>query len=287
MSLEPADIISVTTAARQPTTAKANSESVAKVRPNYRREADRIAAERGGRCLTLVIPTTKSKAVWKCSNLNHPEWTASFGGVKGDRNMPGTWCERCFRERLRQALRLSVGEVRENLRQRGIELVSHDYAGIEQPITCRCLRCNHVWTTRLRHINHGHGCPDCGNRRLAEMKRYPTSHFIKALSERQITLLGVDHSRPTTRLDCRCDVCGHAWKPLWNSIQRGRGCPACGRKRTASARRHSFDYVQGFLRKQGIELLSREYKDSKLPLHVRFPCGCEGYADFNSMHSGR
>jgi len=45
--------------------------------------------------------------------------------------------------------------------------------------------------------------------------------------------------------------------------------------------------VKGYLKKQGIELLSKEYKESKLPLHVRFPCGCEENADFNAMHSGR
>jgi hypothetical protein len=259
----------------------------AKAQTNYKSEADRIAAGHGGICLTPEIPTIKSKAVWKCSVPNHPEWKTSFASVKGNRTEDGTWCDRCFRERLRTALRLSIEEVRAKLRSRDIELMSQNYLGIECPIICRCLRCYQTWTTRLRHINHGHGCPECGNRKLAEQKRYPTTHFIKVLRERQITLLGVDHSSPMTRLHCRCDICGHAWRPLWNTIQGGGGCPVCGRKRTASARRLSFDFVKGYLEKQGIELLFKEYRDSRSPLHVRFPCGCEGYADFNSMQSGR
>jgi hypothetical protein len=45
--------------------------------------------------------------------------------------------------------------------------------------------------------------------------------------------------------------------------------------------------VKNFLAEQGVKLLSKEYKNSRTLLHVRFPCGCDGFADFNSIQSGR
>jgi hypothetical protein len=110
---------------------------------------------------------------------------------------------------------------------------------------------------------------------------------MKALSKRRITLLAVSQRSPRTRLICRCNICSHEWMPLWNSIQGGSGCPICGRQRMAESRRLSFEHVKTHLAKRGIELLAGEYRNSKAPLHVRFSCGCEGHADFNSVRSGR
>ena len=186
----------------------------------YRTEADRIAAERGGLCLSSEIPTIRSRALWKCANSEHPPWSAKFESVKGWSGKPGNWCRRCYAHRKAQMRLHSTAHVQAKLAERAIELLSA-YKGIEEKIDCRCLRCEHKWTTRYRHITRGHGCPQCGNRKIAEQKRHSTEHFIKVLRARRITLLNVDHSTAMTRLDCRCDICGHAWKPLWNTIQGG------------------------------------------------------------------
>lgn len=59
-------------------------------------DAKRIAAERGGHCLTNKWVNANVKLSWRCAN-NHT-WDATFGDVK-----KGTWCPKCgkgVRERL-------------------------------------------------------------------------------------------------------------------------------------------------------------------------------------------
>lgn len=256
-----------------------------KVRRDYKDEADHIAAKRGGRCLSAVIPTFDFKAVWKCSNPSHPEWTASFASVKGHKSRLGSWCDGCFRERRRMAMRLSLDKVRAKLKRCDIELVSESYTGIETPISCRCVKCGHPWPTRLRHINHGHGCPKCGKKRQAESKHCPIEKIVTVLKRMGITVLAIHRDKPRTRIDFRCDTCGVEDSIFWNDLRR-RGCPRCGRRRGAEARKHSYDYVRNYLHDLRIVLLSKEYKDSKSQLHVRFRCGCEDDISFNSIQRG-
>ena len=248
---------------------------------DYKEEADRIAAGHGGLCLSAIIPSFISKALWKCSNPSHPEWTASFASVKGHRSRHGSWCDRCFRERRRMVMRLSLDKVRAKLKRCDIELVSESYSGIETLISCRCLKCGHLWPTRLRHINHGHGCPECGKKRQAETKHCPAERIGAVLRRLGITVLAIHRDKPRTRIDFRCDTCGVEDSALWNDLRR-RGCPKCGRRRAAEARRHTCDYIRNYLADLGIELLSKAYKDSKSKLHVRFRCGCEGDASDRS-----
>jgi hypothetical protein len=101
----------------------------------------------------------------------------------------------------------------------------------------------------------------------------------------RITVLAIHRDKPRTRIDFQCETCGIRDSGLWNDLRR-RGCPKCGRRRGAEARKHSYDYVKGFFADLGIELLSKEYKNSKSKLRVRFSCGCEGKISFNSAQRG-
>jgi hypothetical protein len=138
----------------------------------------------------------------------------------------------------------------------------------------------------LRHINHGHGCPECGIRQIAEAKRKPMDQIVNFLKPRGIRVLQVYYEKARTRVHFFCEVCSFDDTISWNDLRR-RGCPKCGRKRGADARRHKYDYVKQYLADLGIEFLSKQYKDSKTKLTVRFPCGCKGRSDFNSLQSGR
>src|SRR6266536_807385 len=112
----------------------------------YKAEADRIAAEHGGLCLSSEIQTTRFRALWKCAKPEHPPWSAKFESVKGWSGTPGNWCRRCYAERKAKMRLHSTHHVRAKLAERGIELRS-DYKGIEEKIDCRCLRCGHEWPT--------------------------------------------------------------------------------------------------------------------------------------------
>ena len=256
----------------------------AKAQTNYKSEADRIAAERGGRCLSSEIPTTRFRALWKCASLGHPHWRAKFESVKGWSGTPGTWCRRCYAERKAEMLRYSTDYVRSLLEKQGIELQS-EYNGINEPILCRCKRCAHLWTTTYR-LRKRHRCPGCERSKIAERRRTPRDQIVAKLRSFSITVRAIHYEKPTTRVSFLCDVCGFEGnKGLWNDLRR-RGCPECGRRRSANAQKLTFDYVEKYFADKGATLLSREYKNSKTKLHVLFECGCEGAITFNSFQNG-
>lgn len=255
-----------------------------KAQSNYKAEADRIADERGGLCLSSEIPTKRFRAFWKCANPKHPTWPAKFESVKGWSGKPGNWCRRCYAERKAQMRLHSTEYVSAKLAEKQILLLSN-YNGIEEKIDCRCLRCGYEWTTRYRHITRGHGCPECGDRRIAEMRRRPEQEIVSVLMARRITVLAIHREKPRTRVAFRCDNCGFEDTGWWNDLRR-RGCPECGRKRRGIARRLTFDSVKQYLAERGIQLLSKDYAGNRAKLHVRFECGCEGHVKFNSIQNG-
>ena len=57
-----------------------------------------------------------------------------------------------------------------------------------------------------------------------------------------------------------CIECEDIFYSSWNSINRGEGCPLCGRKRSAISKTNSLAYVKEVAsNKYGIEVLSTEY----------------------------
>lgn len=59
----------------------------------YKQQADNIAIQRNGLCLSETINRVHDKALWQCSHGHN--WEISLAAIKGTKNKKGSWCPIC------------------------------------------------------------------------------------------------------------------------------------------------------------------------------------------------
>ena len=110
----------------------------------------------------------------------------------------------------------------------------------------RCATCGHDWQAAPHERSRGGGCPRCAQEKRNAANRHVTNE--RSLAVKRPDLVAELHPSLNLELDAYtlgagsgqlvwwlCRVCGHAWKAAPASRARGRGCPRCGRRRTAAA----------------------------------------------------
>ena len=65
-------------------------------------------------------------------------------------------------------------------------------------------------------------------------RKITTKDFISKVKKinADITILG-EYKSSSERIKCQCNVCGHIWNPLANTLIQKRGCPKCKNKSNA------------------------------------------------------
>jgi predicted Zn-ribbon and HTH transcriptional regulator len=106
------------------------------------------------------------------------------------------------------------------------EHITGAYSSI--PVICK--QCGYNWCPTINnHINHGHGCPDCGG-----IIRYTLERFLQRArsvhgDRYNYTLITSDMIHDAySKLPIICNICKHLWHPTINShINSRTGCPFC------------------------------------------------------------
>ncbi len=101
------------------------------------------------------------------------------------------------------------------------------YVDSKTKIKFKCKKCGEIWDTKPAILLRGHGCPTCAGR-----PRINTSIFKERMASvnANIEILG-EYVNTSTKILCICRICNHKWEVTPHDLQRGRGCPECGRKR--------------------------------------------------------
>lgn len=135
----------------------------------------RIAAERGGRCLSASYVNSTTRLAWICSSGH--TWEAIPASIK-----LGTWCPVCAKESFP-----TLDTMREAARQRGGECLSKRYVSNVTPLRWRCSS-GHEWKATPFSVLQGTWCRQCywdslrGS--LGEMQAIAASRGSRCLSER-------------------------------------------------------------------------------------------------------
>lgn len=100
----------------------------------------------------------------------------------------------------------------------------------------RCRICGNVWETKPSTILSGHGCPECGKRKVGNALRKTNAQFIDELKKinPNIEVLG-DYSGKQAKLPLRCLKCGYTWNSAPHDLLGGHGCPQCGYEKQRTA----------------------------------------------------
>jgi very-short-patch-repair endonuclease len=81
----------------------------------------------------------------------------------------------------------------------------------------------------------------------------------------RVTILSNIYVNSKTHLDCKCNSCDYKWKAIWNSLQKGIGCPRCSGKS-----KPNISKIESDLKNRNIKLLSKEYSN----IYSEFDCEC-------------
>lgn len=139
----------------------------------------------------------------------------------------GYGCPTCWHERVAKEQRLSLSTIRAKLQRisPNIEILATSYQSNNQPLACRCLRCQHEWSPPWQTLRKGVGCPKC-------------NHSNPPLSTREVQLqvqqlhpqimIVNEYTGYRDALQCKCNVCGHDFTTsLYNVRRYQSGCPYC------------------------------------------------------------
>jgi len=115
-----------------------------------------------------------------------------------------------------------------------------EYKGHMEPLPVKCAVCGHEWSVKPRWLLEGHGCYKCGRASVSKKLSHSHEDFLNALEERGIHIDVIEEYRGANeKIEFRCPVCGEHWHAKPSNILSGRGCPKCGKDRTASSKRLS------------------------------------------------
>ena len=120
-------------------------------------EMQRLAAEKGGRCLSKEYKNTNSKLQWECSEGHI--WETSGSVI-----VSGHWCPKCEKIRLGKQYALGIEEIRKTAEQRGGKCLSTTYVNSREKLLWQCDK-GHKWHANTNSIIRGSWCPVCAGRK--------------------------------------------------------------------------------------------------------------------------
>lgn len=115
-----------------------------------------------------------------------------------------------------------------------------EYINAKTPLLCRCKICGREWLANPGRIMSGTKCRPCAIKMNSDKQKKSHQAFIAelALKNPNIEVLG-EYSNYATKVNVRCKICQHEWAATPNNLLSGKGCPVCGIKKNADAKRNS------------------------------------------------
>lgn len=178
-----------------------------------------LAEKKGGTCLADVFKGWDAQYEWKCSNSDHPSWTATRYQI----DKVGTWCGHCAGN-----APLDIEKLQTWGRTNGLELLDVEYHGANAKYRWRCSNADHVIERSRSNIKQSldKGLPACtycaGTSRIVTIDEVHT-----CVTSRGWKLLNKTYREAHTPLSLVCRY-GHKFDRSWNRIQQGDGCRSKG-----------------------------------------------------------
>lgn len=179
-------------------------------------EAHRLAALRGGRCLSKDYVNVKVPLMWQCGEGHI--WEAPLRFIKHGQN-GGSWCPLCAREKSR----LGLTSAQLTAQRKDGLCLSDRYQHCKAKLTWQCSQ-GHVWQATLHSVQHGGTwCPKC-----ARFRRALSIELAREVAEsRGGRCLSSVYSNNKAKMIWECAK-GHQWAASMQNVNRkGTWCPTC------------------------------------------------------------
>lgn len=167
---------------------------------------NKIALQRGGKCLSSAYLHSQKKLTFQCSN-DHV-WQATPNKIQ-----QGRWCPECRKTPLKEILKI--------IEANNWEVKYDQYVGLKTQLKLKCNK-GHAWSTTAANIKYGQGCPFCSSNRLC-------NEVFEKISKRWggRVLSKFKSSHDVMRFLCANN---HEFESLAKHVKRGSWCPHCKNK---------------------------------------------------------
>lgn len=185
-----------------------------KLAKNTLADANQVAIEKGGRCLSTNYKSNKSNLRWQCA-AGH-EWEASFKAVAGKND---TWCVVCAKHK-----KHTLEDVQQTAAQNGGTCLSSSYKSSTEKMRWRCAK-GHEWESIYSTILHRKTwCPRCrtsASRPEKQLYSNTVSVMPEAINNARVfpgSRMELDIYIPSTNRGVEFD--GHYWHSRPDAIER-------------------------------------------------------------------
>lgn len=220
-----------------------------------------IAAQKGGRCLSVAYVNSSHPVRWKCATGH--EWLARAHSIRA-----GNWCPVCAHNQ-----KLQLEEMRQIARERGGRCLSTTYKNTSTPLVWIC-RHGHRWKACAANVKpgsrrKGSWCRECYNRRRRFHEKLSIEAMRSLATTRGGTCLSAEYFGSKSKLAWKCEF-GHRWEAAPCYVVEGTWCPKCARNE-----RLSLALFQELAVSRGGMCLSDEYVNERTVLEFRCAEGHE------------
>jgi hypothetical protein len=228
------------------------------------KDAQFIALEKGGECLSLSYVGARKPMTWRCGECLDT-WVTSYNKIQ-----QGTWCPRCSGNKKR-----AIDEYKEKALSRGGKCLSEAVHTNKQPLAWVC-REGHRWSAPGKRILRGDWCKLCSTIVGADKIRGNLSDCQELAEQRGGKCLSSAYVNSATGMVWKCSVSSHpTWVARPSALRRGTWCPECGTLAMASKIRGTIDECHEVARRKGGFCLESEYRGNRALMNWR--CGdCSG-----------
>ena len=205
--------------------------------------------EKNGEISPELFPRASDRKVWwKCSKCGH-EWQSKISNREHGRG-----CPKCAGYRLFPGYN-DLATVHPELLEewdysKNVGIDPHfTHVGSQKPVWWKCKKCGYEYQAPVsRRSKTGSGCRKCADKanpdliRAAMVRRHGSlgdvcPELLAEYSLENTTSAFEIASSSHIKVKWICSVCGHKWEAAPYSRKNGRGCPVCGRKKSALSRR--------------------------------------------------
>lgn len=187
-------------------------------KPKTLHDMRRIAAERGGKCLSRSYRNSRTKLQWQCKRSHR--WWAQPGSV-----VAGAWCRKCKDLHSGDSQRLTIEDMHATAAERGGRCLSRGYRNNGTKLQWQCSQA-HEWMATPGHVRNGRWCPECKRLKSGASQRLSMDHAHRLAQSNGGLCLSTVYKNASTPMDWEC-AAGHQWSATYNKIQQGRWCGSC------------------------------------------------------------
>jgi len=173
-----------------------------------------------------------------------------------------------------EANKITIEIIKKSMIKENYKLLTTNYINRDQKLDCICPHKN-IYRTTWAYWKNGRRC-SCSTK---YRNRYSIDDVKEVFNKKGYKLLSTEYKGNKQKLDYICDK-GHSGKVSFSNLLKGVGCPQC-----ANNVKKDINYVRENIEYNDYKLISDEYVNSKIKLHLVCPNGHDYYVSWDNWNS--